>query len=230
MEEYIFNCYMKYQKEHNPSVMKRLMKFPRDITVFLVMGVVFMVIGIALLLLQKMVWSFMFIVISMAIAYVFNWRFELYQIKNSEKIAERHKEYCTELENWLCDFSVSSTEAIEMLYERMNNRMTKSETARKTAFDKIEKWAQVLIIPVGICIISELIENEIDVVLIISKCMTVVMFGIFVIYGVFLAETLKWMPTKRKTAQMQYFADDLRSILDYRLLSQKTVESECEII
>ena len=104
MEEYIFNCYMKYQKENNPSIMKRLMKFPREITILLVSGVVFMVVGIVLFLLQKMLWSFIFIVISMAIAYVFNWRFELYQIKNSEKIAERHKEYCIELENWLCDF------------------------------------------------------------------------------------------------------------------------------
>ena len=221
---------MKYQKENNPSIMKRLMKFPREITILLVSGVVFMVVGIVLFLLQKMLWSFIFIVISMAIAYVFNWRFELYQIKNSEKIAERHKEYCIELENWLCDFSVSSTEALEMLYERMNSRMAKSETARKTAFDKIEKWAQVLVIPVGICIISELIKNEIDVSLIIGKCITVVMVGAFIIYGFFLVETIKWMPLKRKTAQMQYFADDLRSILDYRLLSQKTVEAESEMI
>lgn len=224
MEEYIFNCYLKYQKENNPSIMKRLMKFPVDVIILLLLGIVFITIGIVSFLLQKIVWSFMLIVSSVVIAYIFNWRFELYQIKNSEKIAAKHKDYCAELENWLSTFSISSTEGLAVLYERINNKITKSETAKKNAFDKIEKWAQILAIPIGVCIISELIKNEIDVSLIIGKCVTVVAIGAFIIYGFFIIETLKWMPIKRKTAQMQYFADDLRSILDYRLLSQEEVE------
>ena len=223
MEEYIFNCYLKYQKENNPNAMKQLMKFPLDIIVLWFFGVAFIVTGIALLLFQKGLWSFTLIVISVVCAYAFNWRFELYQIKNGEKIAEKHRDYCVKLENWLLNFSVSSTAGLEMLYERINARIIKSENARKNAFDKLEKWAQVLAIPVGICIISELIKNEIDVSLIIVNCITVIMIGAFVIYGFFILETLKWLPIKRKTAQMQYFAGDLRSILDYRMLSQEKV-------
>lgn len=220
MEEYIFNCYMKYQKENNPSVMKRLMKFPPDVIALLVLGIAFMIIGIVFFTTQKIVWSIILTVFSIVIAYVFNWRLELYQIKNSEKIAERHKDYCADIENWLSKFSVSSTAGLELLYGRVRDKVTQTETARKNALDKIEKWAQVLVIPIGICIITKLIESEIDVGVIIGKCITVVIFGAFIIYGFFLIETFKWMPIKRKTAQMQYFADDLRSILDYRLLLQ----------
>lgn len=50
MDEYIFNYYMKYQKENNPDIIKRLKVLPKHILIMMIVAVVAFVVSLVALL------------------------------------------------------------------------------------------------------------------------------------------------------------------------------------
>lgn len=221
MEEYIFNCYMKYQKENNPDISKKLKSLPRELRLLILLLIGSVIGGLASFFLGKESSASAFLLLETVLSFVFYWRFENYRIKISDKSIEKHKEYCSNIANWLNTIDIETDEHIQLVYTRVTERISKINNEREKSVNRVEKWVQVLAVPILICIISEIIKSDVDISVAIANSFIVILIGALIFSFIYISHILKWLPIKRKIVQMQYFADDLRSILDYRLLSRK---------
>lgn len=221
MEEYIFNCYMKYQKENNPDISKKLKSLPKGIRLLMLLLIGSVIGGLVCLCKGNDSASSAFLLIETVLSFVFYWRFENYRIKVSDKSIEKHKEYCSNIANWLKTIDIETDEDIQLVYKRLTERISKNNESRTKSVNRVEKWTQVLLVPILICIISEIIKSDVDISVAIANSFVVILISGLVFSLIYISRFFKWFPNKRETAQMQCFADDLRSILDYRLISRK---------
>lgn len=85
---------------------------------------------------------------------------------------------------------------------------------KKRIADRWNKWLQALVIPVVLTLVTIIIANQKDDNVIISSVITIMLiFGI--IYGlIILFRTVSDLPLKRRSNQMQGFAEDLQSTMD----------------
>ena len=221
MEEYIFNCYMKYQKENNPDISKRLKSLPKGIRLLMLLLIGSIIGGLATFFLGNESFASAFLLLETVLSFVFYWRFENYRIKVSDKSIEKHKEYCSNIANWLKTIDIETDEDIQLVYKRLTERISKNNESRTKSVNRVEKWTQVLLVPILICIISEIIKSDVDISVAIANSFVVILISGLVFSLIYISRFFKWFPNKRETAQMQCFADDLRSILDYRFISRK---------
>ena len=221
MEEYIFNCYMKYQKENNPDVSKKLKSLPRELRLLILLLIGSVIGGLATFFLGNESFASAFLLLETVLSFVFYWRFENYRIKVSDKSIEKHKEYCSNIANWLKTIDIETDEDIQLVYKRLTERISKNNESRTKSVNRVEKWTQVLLVPILICIISEIIKSDVDISVAIANSFVVILISGLVFSLIYISRFFKWFPNKRETAQMQCFADDLRSILDYRFISRK---------
>lgn len=221
MEEYIFNCYMKYQKENNPDISKRLKSLPKGLRLLMFLLVGSVIGGLVCLCKGNDSASSAFLLLETVLSFVFYWRFENYRIKVSDKSIVKHKEYCSDIANWLKTIDIETDEHIQLAYRRVTERISKINNEKEKSVTRVEKWVQVLAVPILICIISEIIKSDVDISVAIANSFIVILIGALIFSLIYISHILKWLPIKRKIVQMQYFADDLRSILDYRFISRK---------
>lgn len=229
MEEYIFNCYMKYQKENNPDVSKKLKSLPRELRLLILLLIGSVIGGLVTFFLGNESFASAFLLLETVLSFVFYWRFENYRIKVSDKSIEKHKEYCSNIANWLKTIDIKTDEHIQLVYTRVTERISKINNEREKSVNRLEKWVQVLAVPILICIISEIIKSDIDINVAIANSFVVIIISALIFSFIYISHILKWLPIKRNIVQMQYFADDLRSILDYRFISRKIDMLENEI-
>ena len=221
MEEYIFNCYMKYQKENNPDISKKLKSLPRELRLLILLLIGSVIGGLASFFLGKESSASAFLLLETVLSFVFYWRFENYRIKISDKSIEKHKEYCSDIANWLKTIDIETDEHIQLAYRRVTERISKINNEKEKSVTRVEKWVQVLAVPILICIISEIIKSDVDINVAIANSFVVIIISTLIFPFIYISHILKWLPIKRNIVQIQYFADDLRSILDYRFISRK---------
>lgn len=218
MDEYIFYCYMKYQKDNNPDIIKRLKVLPKHILIMMIVAVVAFVVSLVALFVGNEMISSLCIFIMAIFSFLLYWRVDNYQIKKSEKVIDRYKTICSELEEWLKTLGIETNEDIQLLYNRLTERISKQKETREKSNNRVDKWIQVLAIPLLLCIISEIIKSDVDISIAITNVFVAILIGALVFLGVYVCQIIKWFPIKRKIVQMQYFADDLRAILDCKQL------------
>lgn len=221
MDERVFICYLKYQKKNNPDISKKLKSLPKDILVLMILLICSVLGGFVSSCMGNDTVSSVLLLCETVLSFVFYWRFENYRIKISDKSIEKHKEYCLNIANWLKTVDIETDEHIQLVYERITERILKNNDEREKSVNRVEKWVQVLLVPILICIISEIIKSDADVSVAIANSFVVILISALVFSLIYISRFLKWFPNKRETAQMQYFAEDLRSILDYRELENK---------
>ncbi len=218
MDEYIFYCYMKYQKDNNPDIIKRLKVLPKHILIMMIVAVVAFVVSLVALFVGNEMISLLCIFIMSIFSFLLYWSVDNYQIKKSEKVIERYKTICSELEEWLKTLGIETNEDIQLLYNRLTERISKQKETQEKSNNRVEKWIQILAIPLLLCIISEIIKSDVDISVAITNVFVAILIGALVFLVLYVCQIIKWFPIKRKIVQMQYFADDLRAILDCKQL------------
>ena len=215
MEFYIFNSYLKYQKENSPSLFKAMKRTPIYLWIILGLAVICAVLGTVFSFIDGLAWSFL--VFSLAeivftfVAFVLQERWE---IKHSDRELEEFKTSSIELYNWLSNLSITSRADIELLLERLSDYRDGQIERREKQNNKIDKWMQTLIIPLILAIITALISNQADVE-------SVLMFIFFMLAIVAMTYGLIWLvrsivgilQTQRRN-KMDYFIADLQGVLD----------------
>ena len=218
MDEYIFNYYMKYQKANNPDIAKKLKKLPKSILIIFLLVMGSFLGGIVSLFSGNVLLSSIFLICEAGLSLLCYFCFENYMIKNSDKSIENQQEYCVNISEWLKTIDIDTDDKIQLVYNRLVERIEKNNESRQTSINRIEKWSQVLLVPILICIISEIIKSDVGLGEAIASSFVVVIIAAFAFSLVYILYILKSFPNKRKIVQMQYFADDLRAILDCKQL------------
>ncbi len=216
MDKRLFYCYMKYQKERNDTIWKRLKKIPWLVkTVFVVMLVCSITFFIPLF--QKyMLWI---AVIEVILSLILWFLVENFQIKTSDEKLEEYYNYCRELEIWLNSQGLVSVKAIKLLRKRLNNRIDEMRKQRKDNNARFDKWIQTLVIPITLAVFSTIIKGQDSIEMFSTIFLMLSVFAF--IYGfVSGCRSYAWFPKKRVLEQMGFFASDLQGILDLRFAQE----------
>ena len=231
MEFYIFNSYLKYQKENSPSIFKAMKRMPIALWIILGLAVICAILGTVFSFIDGLAW--LFLVFSLAeiiftfTAFVLQERWE---IKHSDMEWEEFKTSSIELYNWLSNLSITSQADIELLLERLNDYRDGQIEKREKQNNKIDKWMQTLIIPLILAIITALISNQADIE-------SVLMFIFFMLAIVAMIYGLIWLvrsvvgilQTQRRN-KLDYFITDLQGVLDVEFIFNRSNNEQEDIV
>lgn len=217
MDEILLNCYLKYKKEQDELLWKKIIKNGtfRLVAIIMAFIIICAVGAVVISLIESIrIWSWIPLALEVICCVILYILTEQYEIKNSSDNMEKYISNCHKLEAWLQKNQISSDEAIQLLHKRLTDQIDEIKAECKIKRERREKWLQTLMLPVMLSIISVAIANRTNTSEIITVVASIT-FGFYLIYGVYsinpiFTELLK----KRRLERIKYFARDLQDILD----------------
>lgn len=227
MEQLCLYIYLKFQREFSPKFWEAIKRIPWRIQLLVWGSIGGCITGIYAWCSGQEYWvtivALSFEAICSAAVY---YSVEKYQIKNSEDIMDHYWEYCTGLQEALRQVHLCSREDIEELKARLEKHihlMTDQERASKA---HLEKWLEVLAVPVVLSIMTTIIENHENFTEMIAGM--VVLFLAIIVLGapLVIISSLMKFPQKRKMEQMIEFCGDLQGVLDLERFGTSLTDEE----
>lgn len=216
MHTILFDSYRKFQKENKQNFVKTIFKLP--------LGAKFLLGGLALCLLYSLLAYFIdfckntyFICLILQVVLCIGLYFytENFQIKNSDYRLIIYQEYCYEIKVWLIKIGIiASKENITELVSRLEKEIQKTESQRIATRERVEKWIQILIIPILLAVFSAIIREQTDLTTLFTYAVAfLITLGSIALaflncYNVF--DFFK----KRKLEQLKSLCNDLQGVLD----------------
>lgn len=219
MHTILFDNYRKYQKETRGNVFKAFWKLPIPaIIIFLAIAstIVYAILSIFVKCLQQWyIWCLLLEVIACIALYFYT---EHYQINTSSTRLQVYKKYCGEINAWLKTTGLIINEKnLKEIIARVNQDVESLEERRSKRRDRIEKWIQILIIPILLAIFSEMIREKADIsVLIVYALVLLVSLGSLALAFLCCYNIIDFFQ-KRKLEQLKSFSKDLQGVIDTQL-------------
>lgn len=215
-------CYLNFQKEQNTSISKKLVKLPRHIFICAIMLFAAIIATLVLTFFPDLrLFEYICCTLAVILCIIMYIITERFQINTSNTSIDKYQTYCTELRKWLNENNIKSNDEINLLYERLTERINEKQAECKEQNDRVDKWTQTLAIPVLLAIITAVldkgnnIQNSIlltlDLTIFFSICCCIVWF----------VKIIVQFPDKRKIEQMRFFADDLQGLIDQNTNNKK---------
>lgn len=222
METILFDSYRKYQKEQKDKFIKAIFKLPLWAQIFLAIIVICLVYSVLVVFVPCLRVAYGYcLAVEVLTCVALYFYTENFQIKTSDSRLFVYQEYCEKIKHWLDSVGVNVTpESITEIMTRTNKHIDLLEKKRKERRDRIDRWIQILIIPILLAIFSAVIKEQTDLSLLLVYAVTMIV----VIASIGLAflnvyNTIDFFQ-KRKLEQMKSFAEDLQGILDCQFESK----------
>lgn len=216
MESILFDSYRKYQKEHKDNFIKAIFKLPIWAQIFLVIIVLCLAYSVLVVFVPCLRVAYGYcLAVEVLTCVALYFYTENYQIKTSDSRLFVYQEYCEKIKQWLVSVGVNVTpENIKEIMKRTNKRIALLEKKRKERRDRIDKWIQILIIPILLAIFSAVIKEQTDLSLLlvyaVSMIVAIASIGLAFLNIYNIIDFFQ----KRKLEQMKSFAEDLQGVLD----------------
>lgn len=218
MDEIVFYSYLEFQKNYRIPIWKRICKIPVSAFIVICIALLSIICSITFSLIPSTkgyAWIALICeVVTSLVLYVYT---EQYQIKNSASSLNEYRNYCTELAKWLELQSITTKDDLKILQQRLSERIERNSNEHKEQRARIDKWMQVLAIPIVLSIISGIIASRTDLSEIFQTVFIIVFVFSMIYCMISIFNNVRWFPTKKKYAQMQRFIDDLQAILDMHI-------------
>lgn len=222
----LFDNYRKYLKQNKDKVFKAFFKLPKfaiAMFVIILLTVIYAILSIFIKHLQQWyVWCLIIEVIACIALYFYT---EHYQIKTSSIKLQVYKEYCEEINSWLRTTGlVVNKKNLTKIINRVNHDILIMEDKRNKRRDRIEKWIQVLIIPILLAIFSEMIREQAKLsVLIAYALVLLISIGSLALAFLCCYNIIDFFQ-KRKLEQLKSFSKDLQGVIDTKLTKRFLME------
>lgn len=204
-----------YQKDNEEIFIKKILKFPvMAIILFAVVfgsaatGAVFSFIA------TLRVYAWILLLVELFCCLVLNIYSERYQIMNSSTKLTEYRESCNKTYKWLKSCSVTTKVNIYELNQRVLSHISKLEDELKQKKERIDKWMQVLIIPIVLVMFSELINSKTDVTVIFGYAFLLFFILVFIYSLICGIRTVANLFSHRKLNQLYCFSNALQGVLD----------------
>lgn len=138
-----------------------------------------------------------------------------FRIENSGTRLTKYANYCGQIATWLksTGFVFNQTN-VEQLIKRLSAKLDKIENERLKRKEAIEKWIQILIIPVLLAVFSQSIQKQENVAVLLSFAVVVLTFVGLIGISILSINNIIEFFRKRKIEQLRGFVDDLQGVLD----------------
>lgn len=216
MHTILFDSYRKHQKDNKQSLIKTIFKFPIGVKLLLggfVLCLIYSILAFFIPFFKNT--YFICLVLQVVLCLCLYFYTENFQIKTSDIRLSTYQEYCGEIKAWLIKIGVVVTkENVTELVLRLEKEINKLENQRTATRERIEKWIQILIIPILLAVFSAIIKEQTDLTILFAYTTTfLIALGSLALaflncYNIF--DFLK----KRKIEQLKSLASDLQGVLD----------------
>ena len=219
MQTILFDSYRKYQKENKGKFFKVISKLPLGAKFLLgglVLSFIYSILAIFLSFFKN---TYLVSLISQVILCISLYFYtENFQIKNSDVRFLVYKEYCAEIQQWLVEIGIVVTkENITELMLRVEKEIEKAEKQRTTTRERIEKWIQILIIPILLAVFSAIIRAQTDLTILFAYTFAfLIVIGSMALAFINCNNIFDFFK-KRKLEQLKSLYNDLQGVLDCQL-------------
>lgn len=216
METILFENYQKYQKEHRDNLFRALFKLPLIAIIMLVTLMVSTTLGIISTFVKEISFLFSYtILVEAVLCVVIYFYTDHFRIDNSGRRLTKYANYCGQIASWLksTGFVFNQTN-VEQLIKRLSAKLDKIENERLKRKETIEKWIQILIIPVLLAVFSQSIQKQENVAVLLSFAVVVLSFVGLIGISILSMNSIIEFFRKRKIEQLRGFVDDLQGVLD----------------
>ena len=216
METILFESYQKYQQEHKENLFRAIFKLPATAIILLVAIISSAILGICAIFIKAINFMAPYAIANEAfmcvVIYFYTDRF---RIKTCDKRLSQYATYCFQLADWLKSTGfVFTSENVEQLIARVSAKLDKIEGERLKRKEAVEKWIQILIIPVLLAVFSQAIRQQEDVTVLLAFAVEILaIIGLFGLSVLSVYSVIEFF-NKRRIEQLRGFLDDLQGVLD----------------
>lgn len=215
MEWILYYSYQRFQKNYLGSIPGRLLRFPVPAVILLcLLCVNTIAIFIFALIPAIKIFTWISVGIELICCVVLYLYTESYQVKASDENLEDYRTYCNDIYKWLQSCSFSTREEIQEIRTRLLTHIEKAETDRKYKKESMDKWLQVLVIPVILAILSAFMNQQTDFVQVMNYASASILIFLVVYGEIWGVRRVRYFFSQYKLQQVQWFADDLQGVLD----------------
>ena len=216
MHTILFDSYRKHQKEIKNNIVKAIFKLP------VVAKVLFIGFGICLVYNILAVFFpffrnnfFVCLLFEIVIGGCLYFYTESFQVKYSDLRLSLYQKYCEDMTVWLEQIGfIVTKENITEIVLRLEKEIDKEEEQRLSRRDRIEKWIQILIIPILLAVFSAVIKEQTNLTMLLTYAITLLIAFASIILAFLNCYNIIDFLKKRKLEQMKSFASDLQGVLD----------------
>lgn len=219
MHKILFDNYRKYQKKNKDNFFKAFCKLPKPaiiIFITIISTIIYAILSIFLKYLQQWyLWCLLLEILAGVTLYFYT---EHYQIKTSSMRLQVYKKYCREINVWLKTTGlIVNKKNLNEIIDRINGDILTMEEKRNKRRDRIEKWIQILIIPILLAVFSELIREQTNLSVLISYSLVLLISVGSLSLAFLCCYNIIDFFQKRKLEQLKSFSNDLQGIIDTQL-------------
>lgn len=235
MENYIFNCYLKWlkdEKKKEGNIFKRISKLTITANVLIASMIIVLAAIIVLFVLEyygliAIDWIYLPLFLESiigAITYVYTSR---YEIDHSYDNLSEYKAFCQKLSIMLSSKQISNPSFLSDIIERIDTRIENMNSRIKMIYDRVHKIMELLIIPIALSVIGSILDNQPDTQMVLDNIISIMMtiLLIYAILGGGCCFVINLTIAKKKEKYM-LFKCDLQSILDFDICHKSIIQLE----
>lgn len=221
MEELLFYDYLSFQKKCITSFEKRILKFPRKVLCIFFLSVLALFVAIISIFIGALKIELIAVIIEILSCWALEYALERYKISNSKVRISEYSARCLELKKWLISNSIEDKEEIFEIKNRIEKHIAAYKEDQKVLTERIDKWLQMLVVPLTILIITYAINQTVPVKEKTSYVISILLL-FMLLYGLIciIKNAFRFIK-KQRIEQMTYFSADLQGVLDLDTFGMK---------
>lgn len=231
MDEYLFNCYLNWQRERYGNIFKQLHKIGAVMRIILITTCIIMVSVVIFTVLEytgiiATNCSLLLMIISIILFVIVKFYTDHYMVKNSYTRLDNYIEYCKLFKDWLIEHGIEDRGLVFAILKREKDTLNMMDDRILKNNERVNKVMQILIIPVALSMLGTILNIQTDIHLIfeIGGHFLILILLMYLLCSFFVSVFNNFI-IKQKKDDIIGFVNDLQSIIDLKLYDNSFLET-----
>ena len=231
MDEYLFNCYLNWQRECYGSFFKQLHKTGLFMRILLITTciLVISILIFAVFATAKIIptnYCMILMIITIILFIILKLYTDHYKVKNSYTRFDSYKEYCRSFKDWLIEHGIEDKELVLTIAKRKRDALNIMDDRISKNNERVNKVMQILIIPISLSMFGTILNIQTDMQLIIALGVQfLILISLTYLLCSFFVSVFNNVIIKQKQDDIIEFVNDLQSVIDMKLFDNSLVDS-----
>ena len=220
MENYIFYCYKEWLEHKDGNLSKQIFKLPciaRVLFAVLLVGLIafFVILGFTIggcdCTIPLLIWCILYFLTCVTIT-IYT---EKYQVKTSKRSLKEYDIYTKEMLHTVFTDNNISEKLIPILIERFNTIVKKTDEIINLKHEKMNKFMEVLLIPVSVLILGAMLEKGTDATQTLGFGLSGILIILLIYAIIFIVLFAYDIILRFPLVKYKQFITDMQSLLDF---------------
>lgn len=215
MEELLFNCYLKFKKEHSSDLWEKINMFPKYLIVLFITSILSALVTLfVIFIFHNPLWAWILIAIELISTIALGFCTEKYSVDNSRTQIDNYINYCKDMYHFLYENHIKTEENVREILNRINKMIANMQIKLDKNYDGINKLMQVLFIPIILAILKSFFDSSSDFSGMVGFSVVIMVFTLIAYSLIIGGIKLMYYDDIRYQNKLKYFANDLQGVID----------------